>query len=181
MLDRAPQGRSPARSPVFAPTGFTLIELLVVLVLIGIVVSFGYLSVGSRSQADQLEREAQRLIYVAELARQETILQGNMLGFRMREGCYAFMSPEADRWKLLADPLLGRHETHESIRLELSIEGVDASRTKARDEMAPQLLFLPSGEVTPFEVRMRIEGLDVAYRITANLLGEFELTRETLQ
>lgn len=158
--------------------GFTLIELLVVLVIIGVLLNTAYLSITSRSELDRLATEAKRMTAVARLARQQAIVDGRLFGFRMRESCYAFMKPEPDRWLLMTDELLGRHELPEFIRMEIRVEGVDVSGTKTRDEMAPQIIIQPSGEVTPFEVRFTVDGLDTSYRLTASLLGEFELVKE---
>lgn len=146
-----------------APPGFTLIELLVVLVIIGVILNTAYLSITSRSELDRLTAEAKRLTAVAQLARQEAIIEGRLFGFRLRESCYAFMRPETDRWILMTDDLLGRHELPDFIHMDITVESVDVSDTKTRDAMAPQIIIQPSGEMTPFEVRLTAEGLETSY------------------
>jgi len=60
--------------------GFTLIEIMVVMVIIGVVLSFVTLSIGSNSLAREMAQEAQRLTYLLELAHQEAVMESRCDG-----------------------------------------------------------------------------------------------------
>ena len=141
--------------------GFTLLELLVVLLIFGLLVGFAVLAVGGGASR-QMEQEARRLVELAGLARDESLLTGQAraLGFS-RDG-YAFLEQvflddtrvtwiELDR-----APLGPRSVERLGLELRLRQEG----RVVPLDDRAdrPQVLFNGAGELTPFELEMRPAG-----------------------
>lgn len=141
--------------------GFTLLELLVVLLILGLLVGFAVLSVGG-SASRQMEQEARRLVELAGLARDESLLTGQVraLGFS-RDG-YAFLEQillddERVTWiPLDRAPLRPRSVEPLGLRLHLRQDG----RVVPLDDRADQaqVLFNGAGELTPFELEMRPEG-----------------------
>lgn len=163
--------------------GFTLLELLVVLLIFGLLVSFAVLSVGG-SASRQMEQEARRLVELAALARDESLLTGQVraLGFS-RDG-YAFLEQiflddASVTWVALnRAPLQPRSTERLGLRLHLRQDG----RVVPLDDRAdqPQILFNGAGELTPFELEMRPEtGTGSILRITGQPDGRLLL--ETLQ
>jgi general secretion pathway protein H len=77
--------RQPAAGRLFALTGrqsskgFTLLEIMVVIVIVGIVLSFMTLSTGSDRRAEQLEREAQRIVTLLQLASEQAVMRSEQL------------------------------------------------------------------------------------------------------
>ncbi len=61
--------------PATTASGFTLLELLVVLVIIGIVSSFAVLSTGLATHDKPLDKEAQRLLALMQMAGEEAVLK----------------------------------------------------------------------------------------------------------
>ena len=60
--------------------GFTLIELLIVLVLISLITGMAMLSMGTADPRDQQKLEADRLVKLLELATQESMARGEVMG-----------------------------------------------------------------------------------------------------
>ncbi len=163
--------------------GFTLLELLVVLLIFGLLVSFAVLAVGGTASR-QMEQEARRLVELAGLARDESLLTGQAraLGFS-RDG-YAFLEQvflddERVTWvQLQRAPLLPR--SLERVGLELRLRQQD--RVVPLDDRAdrPQVVFNGAGELTPFELELRPEGAASSLlRVSGTRDGRLVL--ETLQ
>lgn len=167
--------------------GFTLLEILVVLFIIGIVVSFAVLTVGDRVAADRLQREAERLQALLDIAAEEAVLFGVEIGLDISGPGYRFLRLAPDGWEALGgDGPLRPRELPEGAELRLTREDDDQSRydrlTAGADEEdedsgpRPEVLFLSSGEVTPFELVLRGYGLRYVY--TGALTGEIAMQRK---
>ena len=88
--------RPAARVPVSAAprrrySGFSLIEILVVIVIIGIVLSIAILSVSLIGGDKAIREEAQRMMALIEVARDESMLQGREFGVEFMLGAYRFV------------------------------------------------------------------------------------------
>lgn len=161
--------------------GFTLIELLVVLFIIGIVTAMATLSVGVGSRDQTLEREVRRLEDLLELARDEAVLQGQEYGLTFFDAGYAFSTYDwaAGAWQPVESggPLTERQLAAETV-IDLSVEGrqirladelpppapakpasrdgqSDAKGRATEKPAEPHVLILSSGDITPFELRLR--------------------------
>lgn len=163
--------------------GFTLVEVLVVVLIIGIILGFAVLSIGSRSLDDQLEQEARRLYQILQLAQEEAESQNLELGLRHTEQGYQFVSlGEEGQWQAYAvsGPLRAR-QLPEPLDMALYVEGrrvTPASAAAGPDSpLEPQAYFLSSGEVTPFDVDLSASGLPTYQRIQADALGRLSLQR----
>ena len=135
-----------------AARGFTLIELLVVLVIIGIILTVAGLSLGGPSQRQQADEEAQRLAALISLANQQAVLETTQLGLRVERDGYYFVTLIKGKWQPSDDELLRRRHLPAGIQTQLNVEGLAANTAPKHD--APQVLVLPDGEMTPFEVEL---------------------------
>jgi len=152
-----PRGRAGGRRA----SGFTLLELLVVLLIFGLLVGFAVLAVGG-SASRQMEQEARRLVELAGLARDESLLTGQAraLGFS-RDG-YAFLEQVfLDDQRVTWVPLERAPLTPRSLeRLGLELRLRQEGRAVPLDDRADraQVLFNGAGELTPFELDLRPDG-----------------------
>jgi general secretion pathway protein H len=169
--------------PCGSAGGFTLFELLVVMLILGLVAGFAVLSLGSGASR-QLEHEARRLVELAGLARDESLLTGQTgaLGFA-RDG-YAFLEPvyleDAQMtWAAREQaPLQPRSVARLGLELRLFQEG----RRVVLDEDADtaHVEFSGAGELTPFELELRPGDPDApVLRVTG--LRDGRLSWETLR
>lgn len=170
--------------------GFSLIEILVVIVIIGIVMSIAILSVTLAGGDSQLREEAQRMVSLVEVARDESLLQGREFGLEFMQNGYRFVEfdPLTRQWtEIIGDDTLRLREMPEELELELFIEDrrvilkSDPASMAAEDEdrrgieqYAPHVLIFSSGDLSPFEIHF-------VRRVDDNLLvvrGDFAGTVE---
>ena len=105
--------------------GFTLLEIMAVIVIIGIVLTFMTLSTGGDNRAEQMQREAQRLLELLELASDEAVMRSEQLALRVGENDYEFMILEGNQWLPLSDdrPLRPR-QLPKGIELRLELDQI---------------------------------------------------------
>lgn len=172
-----PRAGSPA-GPA-AAWGFTLIELMVVLVIVGIMISFTVLSLGGRSVDDRIEHEARRLDRTLRFALEEAEVKGLVIGFRYLPDRYEFMVPGEKGWEPYASGPFRPQPFAAPLTLQLRVEDrvvPPAQDTDKGDEKAdpkPQIMLLPSGEVTAFRMLVGAGGSQTLYAIESDALGRF--------
>lgn len=171
--------------------GFTLLELLIVLVVIGIISSFAVLSTGLADRDKPLGKETQRLLALLRMASEESVQHGDELGMRIDGSGYRFMRYDRDAWKPLDDDLFRERELPPEISVKLELEGrpivldnPDSSDSDAasKDEekkgdkkpLAPQIVFLSSGEASPFVLTLSEHDAPPFY-IKSDGNGDFSL------
>lgn len=139
--------------------GFTLLEILVVVVILGIAVTAVTLSVGSKKSTQVLEEEARRLFSVFEYAAEYTLLKAKELGFYFESDKYQVLIQDPKGWQpLTGEKILAPRFLPERLKLYLSLEENNITlKKKLKDKtLTPQVLFLSSGEITPFEIRLTL-------------------------
>ena len=165
--------------------GFTLIELLVVLVLIAIITSLAVTRL-SLSADPQLEREAQRLAAVLDMAMETAIIQSREFGLVLEQDGYAFVRLEDGEWQPYGaegDRVFRPHQLPDGVRLEWEHEdrrprGERRGDDGNRQSNAPALLLLSSGESSPAELQLhwRNPANDTRpWRVRLNSLGRLRL------
>lgn len=169
--------------------GFTLIELLVVLMIIGLIFAVVTLTV-SFGEDEQLDAEAQRLLDMARLAEDRSVLTGEPLGLR-------FVPPDAEpvwgyewlryrggQWLEAGEPLTS-HQLPQDIELSLEVEGEQVlfERLSNTDSevLLPSIVFSPGGEVTPFYLTLfDAEEVDDQRVLSSRRTGRVEIEEDDL-
>lgn len=175
--------------------GFTLIELLVTIVIIGIVLSIVTLSLNLAGDDREIRREVQRLMSILEVAQDDAMLQGRDFGIEFLLGAYRFVEydslsglwleiPGEDVLRMRALPegmelslrLEDKLVTLEENPIALATNGDDDNDdlTLQAKNYAPHVLIFSSGEMTPFELRIRRLTDQLSVALQSDLLGNLE-------
>lgn len=101
--------------------GFTLLELLVVLVIAGLTV--GMVSFNAMpSERQNLQKDAQRIALLLQLARDEAIVRNRHIAFEADENQYRFLIKEEGSWQAIEDAELLRERSFNRAPIALSIK-----------------------------------------------------------
>ena len=177
--------------------GFTLIEILVVVIIIGIITATVILSIGNLGDNREMLREGRRVSMLLQTAQDEAVLQGRDYGLEIVEAGYRFVefNPFTRLWSEIPNDDMYRYRRlPEDQTFELYVEDrplvlalepanlatKDKSKERDKDEdetpfYSPHILVFSSGEITPFELRIVRRFDRQAVKVTATVLGEFEV------
>jgi general secretion pathway protein H len=173
--------------------GFTLLEIMVVLMIIGVILSMGTLSIDLGGGEEKLRVEAQRLRALLELASEEAEISFREVGVAFEEQAYSFhyyqdASGESPAVWLPMDGNSTFRVRHlpAGFRIGILLEGEPVALGDPVQEednptqgVLPQLLLLSSGEATPFVVTLsgpdgqgfEIQGDELAHMMLRSLDG----------
>lgn len=161
--------------------GFTLIEMMVVIIIIGILVSTVVLSIRTDDIEEHMEIEMRRILALINLAREESVLQGQEYALTVKEASYLFEVFEEDAWLPITDDKVFRERAVlQGTELALVVDTQEIRlATEAEDEensaTPPRVYILSSGEIMPFELILRTADRAVQFRIRAGEDGEVKL------
>ena len=164
-------------------SGFTLLEVLVVIVIIGIITTMALVSTRVLGGDHEMDKEARRLVAVLTQVREEAMLQGRDVGVRFDARGYDFLDYDGrnDRWELVAeDPLLRERTLPDGLEAELWLESRNVrlpARTAPTVDMPaqPQVVVMASGDLIPFEMRLRRAGTEEVRAVVGNAVGQLEI------
>jgi len=158
--------------------GFTLVELLVVILIIGLASSIIVLKTGhfylSNKHSEVFARE---LTAMLDLAHDQAIFSSNTIGLRVGADEYHFVwldnTPDGSKWKVLGDKDIfwQARPIPEEIVITVNVQR-PGQQNIFKDDTAPQIIMLPSGEVTPFTISIHKQNSDQIYKITNNNGGK---------
>jgi general secretion pathway protein H len=143
--------------------GFTLIELMVVLVIIGIAAAAISVSAWP-GQRQGLRFEADRLVQLLVLAREEAQVRGAAIRFEADENRYRFLILRERQWIPIDDPDLRARPWQQSVRIQV-----------VRPDGGQVVEFGRDAVDVPFVLTLRSAEAEV--NIAANGLGAFEVAR----
>ncbi|PID33713.1 MAG: type II secretion system protein GspH [Thiotrichales bacterium] len=151
--------------------GFTLIEIMVVIVIVAILmaaVTLSFPPVGDKL----LKENAERFSALVSLAQDESILQSAEMSLEIDADGYGFYRNENNQWTALSEAPFKKRRLPERIRSKLILDGVEID-LEDREKNTPQIVFLSSGEITPFTYQLFYENKS-AYSMKVGATGEIE-------
>ncbi|VAW91789.1 General secretion pathway protein G [hydrothermal vent metagenome] len=160
--------------------GFTLIEIMVVIAIMGIMLGLGMFAFGDGGLSDKLEQESQRLYGLIKLAQEESILQSKELALELDRDGYVFKQLYDDKWvDITADKIFRKRSLTAGIELSLEVEDVKLVLNSIKEENEPiRIYILSSGELTPFDITLKITDLEQFFKITGQANGQLILEKQ---
>jgi len=150
--------------------GFTLIELLIVMVLIGLISGMAMLSMGTADPRQQQKLEAERLIKLLELASQEAMVRGDILGLELFSKGYRFAIIENQKWRQESTDMVFRPRTvMPKILLALDVMKQTVTLTPEPIQAStphPQVIFLPDGDMELFNIKLTLQDSDSIFVVS---------------
>ncbi len=150
--------------------GLTLWELLIVVAIVAITVSMVQLSVGLSDETRDLKSVGKGLGKLFRLLSQEAVFESRNFAISVQDKGFIVLEYNEGEWAQSDQSFFKKIKMTESQRSELIMENqiIDIS-TKTQPE--PHILILSSGEMTPFEWRIRDQTIKHGILLQGNLLG----------
>ena len=150
--------------------GFTLIELLIVIVLMGVVTGTAMLSMGTADPRDQQKLEAERLTKLLELASEEAISQGEVIGLELFSQGYRFAVLSNNKWSEESTDMVFRPRVLvPQIRLMLAMGDNTIPLSQGSIpaiEPRPQIVVTPDGDMEPFQINVSLTNGDGVFAVS---------------
>jgi len=161
--------------------GFTLVEIMVVIAIMGIMLGLGMFAFGDGGLSEKLEQESQRLYGLIKLAQEEAILQSKELALELDRDGYIFKELNRGKWVVISsDRLFRKRSLTAGIELSLDVEDVNLA-LKSKEENTPiRIYILSSGELTPFNMTLKITDLNQFFKITGTENGQLSLKKQDI-
>jgi general secretion pathway protein H len=115
----------PATRALRKVSGFTLVELMVVMVIIGLTLGLATLNAIPSPRQD-LQKEAQRIALLLQLARDEAIVRNRLVTFEADAQRYHFLVRNETRWDPVTGDDLLRERNFKNAPLQLLLEPASA-------------------------------------------------------
>ena len=155
--------------------GFTLWELLIVVAIIAITISMVQLSVGLSDETRDLKSVGKNLGKLFHLLSQEAVFESRNYAVTVQDQGFIVLEYNAGEWTRSEQSFFSKIKLTESQRSELIIEDqvIDIS---VKTQPKPHILILSSGEMTPFEWRIRDRLTQSGITLQGNVLGGVLMT-----
>lgn len=178
--------------------GFTLMEVMLVILLMGLAAAAVTMSIGNSGPQQVLERTAQQFIAATELVLDETVLSGYFVGIVVEKTSYQFVYYKDSKWHPLEkDRILSEKQMDPGVTLNLVLDGLPLVQEDETDESwfeepliepsaedkkkhpEPQILLLPSGEMSAFELSFiaKTDQGEIDVLVVGDALGRVTLGR----
>lgn len=143
--------------------GFSLLEMLLVLVILGVLYGIASVSL-SAVKANPIEQAANEFNAVLRLAQNEAVVSSRVLGMVIDQKGYEFFEQTAPKqWQMIRLTKQERYEFDPIIKVQLYLDEIpvilpeyvepselDKLFNNEESPRQPQIVFLPTGEMTPF-------------------------------
>lgn len=139
--------------------GFTLIEVLVGIVIIGILSGVLILSSGLATRDRSPAGEAERVLRLLHLFRNQSVNSAMDLGLLLRDNRMLFLVRSPEGWQ--SEYRVAQRQYYdipESIRVTLELDGITVDTDE--DTALPHIVFLSDGQISPFSLRLQGPGTE---------------------
>ena len=149
--------------------GFTLFEIIVVVFIIGLIVTFGSLSISQHSDR-YVEDEAKRIHHLVRLATEEAVLGAQEYSLLVNYEGYSFAQLVGPKWEPIeGDSFFRSREFPDNLSVKMFVYEQEVNLNDS--EKPVQIYLLSSGEVTPFKLILKGES-EAEYVVTGSLTGQ---------
>ena len=155
--------------------GFTLWELVIVVAIIAITLSMMQFSIGLSDQTRDLKRVGSDLGKLIKLMKQEAVFENRNYAISVLDKSYVILVLDEGAWIPSGESFFKRFKMAESQVSELLIDEKSIDLTPKADP-EPHILILASGEMTPFEWRIRDEYTQSGIVLQGNIVGGVLMT-----
>lgn len=146
-------------------SGFTLIEVLVVVTIAAIVASLVILRLGTWSSGTEPVEQIERLAALIDYQCEQAMFQSRPRGVRLTSEGYDFWQTTGEGWAPVPDDEVARPRAWQGpVDLDLVVE--ERRVPVEESPPAPQLICQPLGELTAFDLELRLD------QRSASLAGE---------
>lgn len=137
--------------------GFTLIEVLVVVTIAAVLASLVVLRLGAWSSGVEPSEQLERLAALVDYQCEQAMFQSSPRGIRLTTEGYDFWQSTAEGWVPVPDDQVARPRAWRgAVDPDLVVEG--RSVDLREEPAAPQLVCQPLGELTEFNLALRVNG-----------------------
>lgn len=162
-------------------SGFTLLELIVVILIVGLLLTFATLSVGT-SADKQLETEAKRFASLMKLASEEAIMNSQEMALEINKQGYRFLVWGGEGLQPVDEEngvVFRARELPEYMHVTAVIEEqhIDFSELDEDAEL-PKLGIFSSGEMTPFTITFSQDD-GTSFEVSGDYFGRIEYLGKT--
>ena len=143
--------------------GFTLIEIIAVIVIIGLMASIISVSMTNRTGTSATRKEAQLFLQAIDFVSEQSVLNNEIIGMfvehkdtedsAIKQWCYHWQRFRDGEWQDLPADTLSEHCLPEDMQWDLSVEGHEYAYEPELETQPPALVWSPSGEATPIEMK----------------------------
>lgn len=146
----------PRRTQTRLSAGFSLLELLTVLLIIGVLAATVVLTYTSGTESRTVQTHAERFMLTVELARQRSTLSNEIWGIKIRASSYEFLRLLGDgNWYVVEQSPFHNRSIGDDYWLRGRSLGTSENQNQPVSEgLQPDFLIYPSGEMSPFEVTL---------------------------
>ena len=142
-------------------TGFTLLEVIIILIIMGTLFSLMSLSISTKPSA--AKKTATHLQQLLEFAHDDAMLKGQILAWKLKETKHSFYRYQNQNWLLIEnDRILYEYPLSEEVDYELQINDFFTENT---DSSLPQVMLLPDGSLTDFNLILQLKETGERYRV----------------
>ena len=152
--------------------GFTLIEIIAVIIIIGLMAAVIAVSMDNRVAASATRKEAQLFMQAIDFVSEQSVLNGEIIGMFVtqkeledslaKQWCYHWQRFRDSAWQDLPEDTLSEHCLPENMQWDMSIEGHLYAYEAELETQPPALVWSPSGEATPIEMKFFESGSRVS-------------------